>query len=234
MEGNVSSPTTIESPRDTARSARRRASVAMAALAAAFVLWGGYGAHWSWTGINGHTATLWDWLHLLLLPAAFALLPILLTRRQHLTSWQKSFALLSLGIFVVLVVIGYVAPWAWTGFTGNRLWDWLELVALPLVVGLTPLLPDIRATWRRHHTLLAVPVLTLLTVAIVGGYLGGWSWTGFQGNTLWDWLHLLLLPLLLPTLVIPALRPMAIERLTPPTAAPSPELDEARDPPRGA
>lgn len=106
VEGNVSSPTMIESPRDTARSARRRASAAMAALAVAFVLWGGYGAHWSWTGINGHTATLWDWLHLLLLPAAFALLPILLKRRRHLTSRQKSFALLGLAVFVLLVVIG--------------------------------------------------------------------------------------------------------------------------------
>ena len=34
----------------------------------AIVLWGGYSQHWSWTGINGQTATLWDWLHLLLLP----------------------------------------------------------------------------------------------------------------------------------------------------------------------
>jgi hypothetical protein len=34
---------------------------------------------------------------------------------------------------------------------------------------------------------------------------GNWKWTGFRGNTLWDWLHLLLLPLLLPMIVVPAL-----------------------------
>ncbi len=205
----------------------------MAALAVAFVLWGGYGAHWSWTGINGHTATLWDWLHLLLLPVAFALLPILLTHRRRLTSGQKSLGLISLALFVLLVLIGYLAPWAWTGFTGNRLWDWLELLALPLVVALTPLIPDIRAAWRRDHTLFALPVLALFTVAVIGGYLGGWAWTGFQGNTLWDWMHLLLLPLLLPTLVIPALQPMAVQRLHPPTEVPSPEAEEVRDPAAG-
>lgn len=108
------------------------------------------------------------------------------------------------------------------------------MVALPLVVALTPLLPDIRAAWRGHHTLFAVPALALFAVAVGGGYLGGWSWTGFQGNTLWDWLHLLLLPLLIPTLAIPALRPMAVARLRPATEVPVPDPDEARDPLGGA
>ena len=49
---------------------------------------------------------------------------------------------------------------------------------------------------------------------VLGGYLGRWSWTGFTGNTLWDWLHLLLLPLLLPTVIVPALSPLAMARVT--------------------
>jgi hypothetical protein len=32
-----------------------------------------------------------------------------------------------------------------------------------------------------------------------------WTWTGYQGNTLWDWLQLLLLPLVFPTILLPAL-----------------------------
>jgi hypothetical protein len=44
---------------------------------------------------------------------------------------------------------------------------------------------------------------------VLGGYLGRWHWTGFRGNTLWDWLHLLLLPLLIPLLVVPLLKPIA-------------------------
>ena len=44
---------------------------------------------------------------------------------------------------------------------------------------------------------------------VLGGYVGKWGWTGFRGNTLWNWLQLLLLPLLLPTVVVPALMPIA-------------------------
>ena len=46
----------------------RRVALALFAAVFAVVLWGGYSHRWSWTGINGTTATLWDWLHLLLLP----------------------------------------------------------------------------------------------------------------------------------------------------------------------
>ena len=51
------------------RSSRLRTlSLAAGVAVAAVLLWGGYAHHWSWTGINGHTATLWDCLHLLILP----------------------------------------------------------------------------------------------------------------------------------------------------------------------
>ena len=38
-------------------------------------------------------------------------------------------------------------------------------------------------------------------VALVGGYAGGWKWTGFQENgQVWDWLNLLLLPVVIGTI----------------------------------
>jgi hypothetical protein len=183
----------------------------LAAALGAFVvvLWGGYGNHWAWTGINGRTATLWDWLHLLLLPVAVGVLPIWLSRRARLTARYKSVGLTTATVFSVLVVIGYAVPWAWTGFGGNKLWDWLELLALPLAVALAPLFAELRATWTRRQSLVALVCLATFAAIVVGGYLGGWRWTGFRGNTLWDWLHLLLLPLLLPTIVVPTLMPMA-------------------------
>jgi hypothetical protein len=55
----------------------------------------------------------------------------------------------------------------------------------------------------------ALAGLTAFVAIVLGGYVGNWSWTGFRGNTLWDWLHLLLLPLLLPTIVVPAVMPKA-------------------------
>jgi hypothetical protein len=48
-----------------------------------------------------------------------------------------------------------------------------------------------------------IPVGILLTVAIVivliaiGAYSREWEWTGFLGKTLWDWMHLLLVPIIL-------------------------------------
>src|SRR5512133_1892649 len=59
--------------------ARRRRIGGLRLLVAAVVaavLVGGYQEHWSWTGISGKTATLWDWFELLLLPITVATLPL--------------------------------------------------------------------------------------------------------------------------------------------------------------
>jgi hypothetical protein len=186
--------------------------VVAALLVFAIVLWGGYSHTWPWTGINGHTATLWDWLHLLLLPMAVAVLPIWLTRKAKLDSGVKRIALAGCAVFGLIVLFGYLIPWAWTGFVGNSLWDWLNLVALPLAVALTPLAVEIREGWTPRRTALGLAGAAAFVVIVVCGYLVPWAWTGFTGNTLWDWLHLLLLPLLLPIVVVSFLVPMAQAR----------------------
>jgi hypothetical protein len=198
---------------------KRRSSVStwlvcVGLLVLALVLWGGYGHHWAWTGINGQTATLWDWLHLLLLPLAVAVLPIWLARDAKLDPVIKRVALACLVAFGIVVPAGYLVPWAWTGFVGNSLWDWLNLVALPVAVALMPLAIAIRAGWSATHTWIAAGAGLVFGAIVLGGYLVPWGWTGFTGNTLWDWLHLLLLPLLLPLVVVPALLPMAQARMT--------------------
>ncbi len=207
-------------------------------VAVAVVLWGGYTHRWPWTGINGHTATLWDWLHLLLLPLAVAVLPIWLSRDAKLDPAVKRAAVAGAAVFAVIVLAGYLVPWAWTGFAGNSFWDWLNLVALPLAVALTPLAIELRDVWTGRHTRVVVVVAAVFGLLVLGGYLGDWKWTGFTGNTLWDWLHLLLLPLLLPIVVVPVLLPKAkakmielehaAESQDPPVAAP------ARDAPMAA
>jgi hypothetical protein len=185
---------------------RRRISTVrlLAAAVAAAVLVGGYQEHWSWTGISGKTATLWDWISLLLLPITVATLPIWLTKRHALSSRRKVAAVTLLAAFAAVVLAGYLVPWNWTGFRGNALWDWINLLLLPLVVATFPLWGEIRQELgMRHHLLLGV-VLAAFGIAVLGGYLWGWAWTGFEGNTLWDWLHLLILPLVFPTLLLPA------------------------------
>jgi hypothetical protein len=185
---------------------RRRISTLrlVAAAAVAAVLVGGYQEHWSWTGISGNTATLWDWISLLLLPITVATLPIWLSRRHALGSRRKAAGMALLAVFAAVVMAGYLVPWGWTGFEGNALWDWINLLLLPLVVATFPVWPEIRQELRLHHHLLLIVMLVAFAVAVFGGYVWGWAWTGFQGNTLWDWLHLLVLPLVFPTLLLPA------------------------------
>lgn len=190
-----------------------RAGLIAALVAFIVVLWGGYGHHWRWTGISGRTATLWDWLHLLLLPVACGVLPVLLTSQGRLRRRHTLLIAIATVALAFVVVAGYVVPWGWTGFVGNRLWDWLELLALPVAVAAIPVMPELRMRWEFRRSMVAIVGIVVFIGIVIGGYLGHWSWTGFRGNTLWDWLHLLLLPLLLPTLVVPALRPVASSRM---------------------
>ncbi len=196
-------------------SLRLRAGIAtVAVVALVVVVYGGYGRHWPWTGINGHSATLWEWLHLLLLPVVVSLLPLWVSRRTRVDRATKSAGLTALGVFTAVVLAGYLIPWAWTGFEGNTLWDWLNLIALPVALALTPAYTEIRAAWNRRHTVIALAALAVFALIVAGGYLEDWRWTGFTGNKLWQWLHLLLLPTLLPVVVIPALKPRALAHLT--------------------
>src|SRR6185312_15829013 len=103
-------------------------------IVALLVLIGGYGAHWSWIGVNGRTATLWDSLHLVLLPLAALVISLWLRHRPPLTGTRAVAVGALAAVFAVLVLAGYLVPWAWTGFTGNTVWDWLHLLLLPLLV----------------------------------------------------------------------------------------------------
>jgi uncharacterized membrane protein len=199
-----------ERPREN----RFRTGVAAALVVAlVIVVYGGYGGHWSWTGINGRTATLWDWLHLLMLPIAVALLPLWFSRSTRVDRVGKWVAgILAVG-FVVVVFAGYLVPWPWTGFQGNTLWDWLNLLALPAAVALAPLFEELREIWGPRHSMITAVASIAFVVLVIGGYLLSWRWTGFTGNTLWNWLHLLLLPLLVPTVIVPALKPVARSRV---------------------
>jgi hypothetical protein len=192
---------------------RQMALRAVGGLALAIVLWGGYSHHWPWTGINGATATLWDWLHLLMLPLAFAVLPVWFSTETRVKRETKVFGYTVLAAFLLIVILGYAVPWGWTGFRGNTLWDWFGLVFLPLSVVLLPWVHEMRGRWRPHHAAVALGGLVVFIALVAGGYLAKWTWTGFTGNTLWNWLSLLLLPLLLPTVILPALRPIATGRV---------------------
>jgi hypothetical protein len=186
-------------------SVRQGAASALVSVVVVLLLWGGYVEHWQWTGFPGNEQ-LWDWLHLLLLPMVVATIPLWLRHREYISPRQRRGYLAGAGAFGILVAAGYLIPLKWTGFPGNTLWNWLGLILLPVAVASARFLPSamrwLRSSRRAAAGVLAAAVLWVLT--IVGGYEWHWTWTGYQGNTLWDWLQLLLLPLLVPTMLIPA------------------------------
>jgi len=176
--------------------------VAAGGAALIVLLIGGYGAHWAWTGFSDND-TLWDWLQLLLLPIIIASLPVWLAHGDFMERRVRLAAACVLVAFVALVVLGYVIPWNWTGFPGNKLWDWLGLILLPLVVASIRLWPEIRRRFAPRHAVAFTALVSALVALVLVGYLRPWTWTGFTGNTLWDWIQLLAVPLLVPTVVVP-------------------------------
>jgi hypothetical protein len=50
----------------------------------------------------------------------------------------------------------------------------------------------------RNQVLATIVIVALANItAIVGGYALGWAWTGFGRQRLWDWLDLLIVPIVL-------------------------------------
>ena len=55
---------------------------------------------------------------------------------------RKTWVRLLSGIFLLLVVLGVgsnVFHWTWTGFEGQTLWDWINLLITPILVAILPI-----------------------------------------------------------------------------------------------
>jgi len=172
-------------------------------VAVLVLLWGGYVRGWEWTGFRANEQ-LWEWMHLLLLPVVAGTAPLWLRHREYMSHSRRRLLLIAAAAFAVFVAAGYLVPLKWTGFPGNTLWNWLGLLLLPLAVTCARFLPSTIRSLRRPHRWAVAAVALAWTLTIVGGYAWHWAWTGYPGNTLWDWLQLLLLPLLVPTVLTKA------------------------------
>jgi hypothetical protein len=157
---------------------------------------GGYQLHWTWTGFS-HSTTVWSWLQLLLVPCILTALPVWYRTRADEVAWRTITAVV-VGTGAAFVAIAYSLHWTWTGFPGKTLWDWLTLLVLPLVLVTLPLWLGRRRTIHRGWRLALAAALAGFVVTVFGGYVLDWEWTGFHGNTVRDWLHLLLVPFVLP------------------------------------
>jgi putative effector of murein hydrolase LrgA (UPF0299 family) len=124
------------------------------------------------------------------------------TQTRRTVPWTM-LALIGLALLVVLALGSYIGNWTWTGFKGNTLWDWLQLLILPVTLTfVSAWFGSASREWRDIWTVGAVVIGVGLIVLLIGGYMLNWTWTGFKGNTLWDWLQLLLLPVILTVVTV--------------------------------
>jgi hypothetical protein len=174
-----------------------RLVAASAVVAFAVTIVGGEWLGWTWTGFADNN-TVWDWLHLLVLPAVLTAAPVWYsTRRSARVEWRLLLVAVAIA-FGVLLVGGYELGWTWTGFDGRTLWDWLELLVLPAAVTAFSIWLALGRSMHPRVRRLGAVLLASFIVLVVAGYGFHWQWTGFPGNTLWDWMHLLLVPFVLP------------------------------------
>ena len=194
--------------RVTGNGKARNAAAWVAAAALAITLWGGYTRGWQWTGFRGNNQ-LWDWLTLLLLPVALGTIPLWIQDKDYIGKGRRVIYAAVITAWTGLVIAGYLIPLNWTGFRGQTLWDWLNLLVLPAAVTITMALADVRARrpqarLRPYQKAIVAALSAGWIVTVIGGYALRWQWTGYAGNTVWGWLGILL-PLVFPTLLLPTL-----------------------------
>jgi uncharacterized membrane protein len=196
------------SPRRTRSLPWRGLAFAGAALATIVIIVGSYVGHWSWTGLlqNGQ---VWDWMQLLLLPVALGTFPLWLRFSGEMGPSRRQALGAAVLLFVAFVLAGYLVPLRWTGFRGHTLWNWLTLIVLPVTITAATVWPKTGRTFRPVYRDAAKALGAAWLVTLIGGYGLGWGWTGYPGNTLWEWVQLLLAPIAISTFVVPELIKLA-------------------------
>jgi hypothetical protein len=194
--------------RITGNGKARQAAVWVAAAALAVTLWGGYTRGWRWTGFQGNDQ-LWNWLTLLLLPVALGAIPLWIQDKDYIGKGRRVICTAAIAAWTGLVIAGYLIPLNWTGFRGQTLWAWLNLLVLPAAVTIMMALAGVRARRpqarpRPYQKAIIAVLAAGWIVTLIGGYALQWQWTGYAGNTGWGWLGIFL-PLLFPTLLLPPL-----------------------------
>ena len=178
-------------------------------VAGLIALVGGYAGPWQWTGFEAN-GQVWDWLTLLLLPVVLGTIPLWIQDREYIGTGRRIIYSAFIVAFTGFVIAGYLVPISWTGFSGQKLWNWIELLVLPAALAITAALTSRGIRYqgrllRPRERGIVIALVAGWIITIIGGYALQWTWTGYPGNTLWDWLQMLLVPLVFPTILLPFL-----------------------------
>jgi uncharacterized membrane protein len=185
------------------RALRRFAPIALAA-ATIVVIVGSYADHWTWTGFTAN-GQVWDWMELLVLPVAIGTFPLWLRFSGEMSARRRRALGAAVVLFIAFVVAGYLVPLTWAGFRGRTLSSWLNLLVLPITITTVAVWPKTGRRFRPEYRVAAGVLGVAWIVTVIGGYAGHWEWTGYPGNTLWDWVKLFLGPLVITMFVVPEL-----------------------------
>lgn len=123
---------------------------------------------------------------------------------------SRSAALIAAAVATITLIAGsYTDHWTWTGLTqngpGHTLWNWLTLIVLPITITTATVWPKTGRAFRPAYRVVAAALGVAWIATLIGGYVGDWAWTGYPGNTLWEWVQLLLAPIAITTCVVPEL-----------------------------
>ncbi|HLX57480.1 MAG TPA: hypothetical protein VKR83_10670 [Ktedonobacteraceae bacterium] len=131
----------------------------------------------------------------------------LVTRVLQWWTWKR--VLLAAVVVLAVLELGtYAFNWTWTGFKNNdTVWDYLQLLLLPIALAAVPVWfaaeEEQQGIWLAQLKRILVVAVVVLAVLCIGTYAYGWTWTGFHDHgKLWDWLSLLLVPVLVAVLPI--------------------------------
>ena len=123
--------------------------------------------------------------------------------------WTWKRVLVAVVVIMAILEIGtYAFNWTWTGFKNNdTVWDYFQLLLLPITLAIVPVWfmaeEAQQRIWLAQLKWVLLLSVTLLVVLFVGTYAFNWTWTGFKDHgRLWDWLSLLLVPVMVAALPI--------------------------------
>jgi uncharacterized membrane protein len=73
---------------------------------------------------------------------------------RELKWWTWKWVVVAIvAVFVVLFVGSYIYNWSWTGFHDHgRLWDWLSLLLVPMIVAVLPIWFSMRQSHGSNET----------------------------------------------------------------------------------
>ena len=137
-------------------------------------------------------------------------IPLWIQDREYIGKGWRIVYVAFIVAFTGFVIAGYLVPISWTGFSDQKLWNWIDLLVLPAALAIAAALTGRRIRYqgrllRPYEQGMVIALAAGWIVTVIGGYALRWTWTGYSGNTLWDWLEMLLVPLVFPTILLPFL-----------------------------